>query len=148
MDYTEALKRLANHANTPMDEVVPPEQSLLFALWQATRTATLCKIEDRVADVVSCFEAVNARLNTETPAASTLAPVDIPRDLTLVVGTLIAGCQEYALLWQARSLFSDEERRELNRAVWTIAQSWCAVLHGDTDDIDEYLENQSVTKGI
>lgn len=148
MDYTEALKRLANHANMPIDETVPAEQGLLFALWQATRMAELCEIEDRVADVISCFEAVNAHLNTETPDGSARTPEGIPRDLALVVGVLIAGCQEYALLREAGPLFSREECRELNRAVWTIAQSWCAVLHGDIDSIYEDLENQAVTKGI
>jgi hypothetical protein len=140
MNYQLALKRLANHANMPIDNEIAPNESLIFNLWQSTRTSNTSDIKELAQDVIRCLESVNkfvsfsASQNDQVPLQGT------DRQLALIVSTIIDGCQEYSLLWEHRSSLSDENKQTLKHIVWRISHAWCGVLHGDIDSLQDYVD--------
>ena len=147
MDYSEAIKRIANHANKPMDDDIAPEESLVFNLWQANRDKIFPSIDKLVRDILNCLEIVNLYLNGSNPSSTSNKKIP-DFELVMSISLIITAIQEYELIWQKRLLFEENELKIIRLALWKISQAWCAVLHGDIDSIENELHLQRETKGF
>jgi hypothetical protein len=147
MDYLEAIKRLANHANIPRDDSIAPSESMTFNLWAANKNSIFFNVEEFKKDIILCLEAVNRHVNGEIPSKTT-SKKEIDRHIVLCVCLIVAYAQEYALFWRKSSRFKQIEIDRLYMLSWEISQAWCAVLHGDIDSLEDGILLEKKTKGL
>lgn len=146
MEYELAYKKLANHAN--LTDQMLEEESLVFNLWQSVRMEHLPKLESLRDDVLDCFEVVNKSINGDEPSTSFSKSSVIDIKLTLAATSIIEGCVEYSLIWDKRTLYTDEARNLLRETTWLLLCGWNAVLHGDIDSITEHVQLVIITKEL
>ncbi|GIW99637.1 MAG: hypothetical protein KatS3mg111_2970 [Pirellulaceae bacterium] len=136
MDYSEACRRLQNHANLPNSG--PEHESLGLALWRISRgeppPPNLAALFD---DVIECLEIVNVALNgripSETPNAMKKDQID--RWLCYSVSCL------FDLFIEAvNSQKADGRRDVIFGMMRDLSIAWNCVLAGDIDRIATYLD--------
>ena len=138
MTYIDAVLRLANHAN--LGDRLPMEESLLGALWIASKGRTVPDIGPLVDDVISCLEVVNQELNGHIPSETTVrlnerAIGQVAYPISLIVGDLLR--PPHRADGTALGIAGSDA---LVEAAFRINSAWCQVLAGDIDDIRQELE--------
>lgn len=147
MDYFEALKKLANHANRPMDEDIPPEESMVFNLWLANKSKNFPDVKKMTTSVVNSLEVVNYYINGDRPSNSFNKGI-LERGLVFSISEIVSSIQEYALIWQGNGQFEKGRILTLINSSWVISRAWCAVLNGDIDSIEEEIKLEKKTKNM
>jgi hypothetical protein len=142
MDYPEALKRLANHSNSPQGHS-PDAESLSFVLWQADRDSRIPDLRKLYDDVLACFEAINRELNGESPSKTFEGKNEtIPRMLAGDVARLLSSAWTYFWEWTTNQKFTPEFRAEFGSMLAQLSMGWDYILDGDIDNIaDEVRMN-------
>lgn len=147
MDYQEALNRLSNHANSPLNDDFPPENSLIFNLWQATVKGRALDIEDYVEEVISCFEVVNDFLNGEKPS-ETFTQKTPESNLVFIASNLISSLLEFSIILKNKGILDSNEIAKLDLFTWKISTAWCLILDGDIDSLKSEINIQGRAKEI
>jgi hypothetical protein len=146
MDYEDALKCLARHANLSDDET-DEHTSFVFAVWNFDRnhTAPNFPAPDFPAlyrQVLACLEVVNHYLNGNTPSETFDKRDELNGTLVQCVSTILeAGCR-YGHTWSTCPTFKEGVCHELSLVTWKISFAWLGVISGDIDDLTEYVENR------
>jgi hypothetical protein len=139
MDYSDALKRLRNHANTPNPDL-PESESFLFEVWQAEREFRDPRLQNLFHDILDCFEAINHEINTKHPSNNVSGKAEaLPRTLVADVSAILSVSWRRLLKWSATRKFTESFREEFANMLLKISMGWSAVLAGDIDDIREYI---------
>lgn len=146
MNYEEALKRLANHANMPSSDEYSPSESLVYRLWESERTGTTPQIAEAYSDVITCLEVVNKHLNGAQPSASSELPMLLDSSLVYTLAVLLHSGWEYYVRWNRDQRYGPELLRDLALTCWAISCAWCGVLAGDIDSLSEdiLLQRQTI----
>jgi hypothetical protein len=135
MDYSEALKRLANHSNRPQGNS-PETDSLSFVLWQADRDSRIPDLRNLCGDVLACFEAINHELNGQSPSKAFEGKAEtLPRLLAGDVARLLSNAWIYFWEWTTNQRFTPEFRAEFGSMLAQLSMGWDSVLDGDINNI-------------
>lgn len=135
MDYPEALKRLANHANGPQPMSLDSE-SLSFVLWKADREDHIPNLRGLYDDILACFEAVNREINTECPSQVSADKADaLPRSLMSHVAELLRVGWSFYWEWTLTTKFTPEFRKGFGAMLVRLSSAWSYVLDGDIDTV-------------
>ena len=143
MDYSDALKKLRNHANSP-GSGLPESESFLFALWQAERQSCIPELRNLFDDILDCLETVNHELNTKQPSENIGGKAEaFPRSLVADVSGILSVSWRNYWQWSSSQQFTESFRTEFAVMLVQIGIAWDAVLAGDIDDIREDIRQNS-----
>ena len=147
MEYSQALQRLRNHANTPGSNL-PEGESFLFALWEADRGTRMPEIRPLFENILACLEAINLELNGKQPSTVIEGKaVAVTRSLAADMSAILSEGWSYFILWESKQRFSEIFRSELAAILLQLGIAWDAILAGDIDDIQQQVESEFMAKG-
>ena len=137
MDYSEAVKRLWNHANLPEQfSQLQKEESFCYALWQAERTKQQANLDWFYTDIMKCLEVVNRALNTDRPSESIEGRAQaIDREISYAISLTLSTCWLHHYRWTLHKLFPEAFLRDLASTLVRIGMAWDLILAGDIDEI-------------
>ena len=142
MEYSQALQKLRNHANAP-GTGLPEDESLLLALWQAERQASIPKLQIFLDDILGCLEAVNHKFNTQHPSGSVTGKLEaLPRSVVGDISAIISGGWNFYWRWSLSQQFNEAFRLECATCLVKLGIAWNFVLDGDIDDIRKDVETE------
>ena len=150
MEYSYALEKLSNHANSPAPSSnLPENESFLLELWQAERQSRIPDLRNLFDDILSCFEAVNHELNTQHPSENIAGKAaTLPRSLVGNVSAILSVGWNYYWQWTASQQFNESFRKELAATLMQLGFAWDAILAGDIDDIREHCQSEFMARGL
>jgi len=147
MDYSHALKKLRNHANS-VGSALPDDESFLLTLWQAERQSRMPELRSLFDDILSCFVIVNQTLNTQHPSRTIAGKAEaLPRSLIADVSSILSHGWSYYWRWTSSEQFTSKFRTEFAAILVQIGIAWDAILAGDIDDIRQEVETEFLAKG-
>ena len=137
MEYEEAKRSLASHANLPGTEL-PIEGSFIGGLWLLEQQRAEPRFTDHADEIVECLRAVNTHFNGPDPS-SRGGPADHSRiaDVAHFVSGIIAGGLVYQQKLNRTRQFHPNLSAQLSLELCRIAYAWDHVLAGDVSDILE-----------
>ena len=137
MEYEEAKRSLASHANLP-GTGLPIEGSFVAGLWLLEQKNAEPRFTQHADEIVECLRAVNKHLNGPDPNSRS-GPSDHSRISEVaysVSGIISGGLTLHLKLTRMRQLDPDS-LMQLGLDLCRIAYAWDQILAGDVSDILE-----------
>lgn len=140
MNYEEAKRSLASHANLPITEL-PIEGSFVGGLWLLTQKNTEPRFIQHADEIINCLRTVNTHFNGPEPNTRIGRP-DHARisEVAYFVSRIISeGLTLHLKLNRMRQLAPDS-LTQLSVELCRIAYGWDQILASDVSDILEGFE--------
>jgi hypothetical protein len=149
MDYEQALRRLAHHANLT-EAKGEGWSSFVGLLFEAKTAGVVPNLREPTDDLISCLEVVNRHLNGETPSASVGSDKErrIDRRLTYAVATVTTSGVEHFLWSVGDSATDTSSALAMGKDLRRVSYAWEAVLAGDIDSLPEHIKLEEQASGL
>lgn len=155
MDYQEALLKLRIHSAFPQEiiedgspKALSYDNSLIVCLQEIKKTGFKKDIDMHLDDILDCMRVINRYVNGENPSSSYASVKKIDDTLVLFVTSIINEGLWYYLNFSSSIRYDQKFCKNLAYVLLSIGCAWEGVLHGDIDDIYEYIRLESMSWDI
>ena len=137
MEYEQAKRALASHANLPGTEL-PIEGSFVGGLWLLGQGKGEPRFTAHADEIIECLRTVNTHFNGPDPDSRD-GPADHTRiaDVAYFVSGIISGGMVHQLKLNRHRTLDPDSSTQLGLELCRIAYAWNQVLAGDVSEILE-----------